>query len=306
MMARAILALGFLAGSLVAGPSHGQGSPCSNPLGVEMPSRCEAVESTRALDGASNFRPPLIPKRLEPREDLVFRSNALGELSAADVSKLQRMDIKTVVDFRSLEEVRDAPDRLPRGVEAVVNLPIGTDPARFAELIDPKTLGQIRPLWMEGSFSEVDRILRDVGIDLGAERRRRYAEFATEFEPQLRRFLLLLADESNLPLVFHCQGGKDRAGFASAVLLRLLGASESEALRDYQTTNLFTYDEIRADLERAPAALHPSIGAHREQLQAAFAALEAKYETFEKYLAIGLDLSPTVQREIRRNLLHQP
>lgn len=306
MTASAILAVALLAGPLLAGPSAGQGSPCDNALGVEMPSRCSELDSKGPLDGAANFRQPLIPKRLDPREGLLFRSEALHELSDFAVSQLQRLNVKTVVDFRSPDEIRDAPDRLPRRVKAAVNLPIGSDPARFAELIDAETLARIRPLWMAGRFETVDRILRDAGIDLRAERRRRYAEFATDFEPQLRRFLLLLADERNLPLVFHCQGGKDRAGFASAVLLRLLGASASETLRDYRATNLFTYEEIRADLERAPAALHPSIGAHSEQLQAAFAAVDAKYGTFERYLARGLGLTPTIQSKIRRNLLRQP
>ena len=45
---------------------------------------------------------------------------------------------------------------------------------------------------------------------------------------------LLAAQE---PTVFHCTAGKDRTGFAAALVLHALGASEEEVMFDYLLTN---------------------------------------------------------------------
>jgi hypothetical protein len=46
----------------------------------------------------------------------------------------------------------------------------------------------------------------------------------------------LLADESSYPLVFHCEGGKDRTGLIAALVLGVLGVADQEIARDYAMT----------------------------------------------------------------------
>ncbi|MCQ2378111.1 MAG: tyrosine-protein phosphatase [Victivallaceae bacterium] len=53
-----------------------------------------------------------------------------------------------------------------------------------------------------------------------------------------KKELLLLLDEKNYPLVFHCINGKDRTGTLAYILLALLGVGEKELLLDWEFTRL--------------------------------------------------------------------
>jgi protein-tyrosine phosphatase len=49
-----------------------------------------------------------------------------------------------------------------------------------------------------------------------------------------------LADPKGLPLLFHCTGGKDRAGTFAALLLLALGVPEETVIYDYGLSNTFS------------------------------------------------------------------
>ena len=50
-----------------------------------------------------------------------------------------------------------------------------------------------------------------------------------------------LADESRYPVYIHCTGGADRTGTICAIIEALLGMSEGDILRDYETTSFSIY-----------------------------------------------------------------
>lgn len=52
-----------------------------------------------------------------------------------------------------------------------------------------------------------------------------------------RRTFELLADRSHLPLLYHCQAGKDRTGVMTALLLTLLGVDRQTVLADFRLTD---------------------------------------------------------------------
>ncbi len=53
--------------------------------------------------------------------------------------------------------------------------------------------------------------------------------------PALRAIVAALA-QGQAPLLFHCAAGKDRTGFAAAVLLSMLGVSDEAIVADYIQT----------------------------------------------------------------------
>ena len=57
-------------------------------------------------------------------------------------------------------------------------------------------------------------------------------------------FLDLLLDESRYTLVFHCSAGKDRAGYAAALSLYALGATDETVMHDYLATNHCTANYV--------------------------------------------------------------
>ena len=78
---------------------------------------------------------------------------------------------------------------------------------------------------MEGDFSFLPD-LRDANRKL-----------IRDFSTQLGAALGIIAEPDNLPLVFHCIGGKDRTGMAAALLLTLLGVPWPTVKADYMKTN---------------------------------------------------------------------
>ena len=268
-------------GSILAGLASGLACmPSAEPLPPELERR------RVALEGAANFR-DLGGYRSEDgrsvRWGLLYRSDALGDLTDDDVETLRSLDIKLVCDFRSPKERESAPDRLPDGDRApeVALLPIADQ--RF----DPDEMR--------------DRLLAgDETLDMAQLLIDGNRAFATTFAGQYAALLERISQPDSLPALVHCTAGKDRAGFASAVLLRTLGVPEETVFEDYLLTNRYTAAETEstlrvirfASLFRAdPERIRPVFEARREYLRAAFDAIRAEHGSFDVYLeqALGID-----------------
>ncbi len=79
--------------------------------------------------------------------------------------------------------------------------------------------------YAESYYATLNVIPLDMGVDFAAE------DFAAKLKTGLE---YLLANEG--PYLIHCNEGKDRAGFVSALLEALMGASLDEIVADYMTS----------------------------------------------------------------------
>jgi len=114
-----------------------------------------------------------------------------------------------------------------------------------------------------------------------------------------------IADESELPALYHCTTGKDRTGWATAVLLLVLGVPEDVVVEDYLLSNgylrrrqeqlLRVFAQHGGDPERLEAML----GVKRQYLEAALAEMRSRYGDVEGYLADGLGLDADAPRLLR-------
>lgn len=227
------------------------------------------------------------------RWGVLYRSDALDDLSDDDLAYLDRLHLRRVVDFRSAAERERDPDRLPAGVESVLQ-PIsgrGLDPA---ELRDRLLAGGLAADESATWLVEGNRAL------------------VTEFREVYARFLRDLADPANLPTLFHCSAGKDRAGFAAAVVLLSLDVPRETAMRDYLLTNVLTEAKTRrllrviqiASLFRAdPDTVRPVFEAREEYLSAAFGAIDERYGSTDAYLREALGVDEALRARLRANLL---
>ncbi|NJL12698.1 MAG: tyrosine-protein phosphatase [Microscillaceae bacterium] len=115
-------------------------------------------------------------------------------------------------------------------------------------------------------------------------------ELATRYAPVYADFFSLLLEEKNLPLLFHCTAGKDRTGFAAALLLSALGVCRDWIYADYLASNYFRREENiriirKARLVGIPSHLiTPVMEVRAEYLEAAFEEIEKEYENVENYL----------------------
>lgn len=229
----------------------------------------------------------------------LYRSDHLGKLSARDLRQLRRLKLAVLVDFRSAPEKAIAPNRLPRhhGVR-VVELPMFDDEATRAQE------AELRARAGRGDLH---------GIDAAALLIEANQRLVDEFTPAYRQFMAEVLAARGAPVLFHCMSGKDRTGFAAAILLRLLGVPEETILADYMRSKAYSLAARRRELlllrllkGRALTALvRELLGVEAAYLQAAFAAIDASYGSFEAYVRDGLGLDEHAVAQLRATLLER-
>ena len=127
-----------------------------------------------------------------------------------------------------------------------------------------------------------------------------------------------IAEPANLPLVFHCTHGKDRAGVASAVILMALGVPAAAAQEDYLLSNTYRAEENDRELGKLREMVSARQGVAAadvdlSKLEAIFylepsyfdvmmLEIDERYGSFDTYLEDGFGLAPS-DRENLRDLL---
>ncbi|MFB0628744.1 tyrosine-protein phosphatase [Streptomyces sp. AB3(2024)] len=222
------------------------------------------------------------------RQGLVYRSDALGKLTPADITTVAGLGLTKAVDFRIPMEVQyDGADRLPPGLSAT-SRPV-SDLGLYATLVGAIATGDpVRQEQILGG-GRAEAYMRDI-----------YRTFVSspENRAQFAATLREIADSGQGPLLYHCTSGKDRTGWMSYVLLRALGVPEATAGSDYLASNTFrgAYDaQVRAGLKQSgrmqnPDLLIPLQEVRQDYLDAATAQLAADYGGFYGYLTDGLGL----------------
>src|SRR5712672_1791271 len=223
------------------------------------------------LAGASNFRdlggyPARDGRSVRWRQ--IFRSNHLGHLTETDIELLRPLRLRSAFDFRGTEERAAA----MCGIEeiAVHSLPI-----------EPTVVAALRARQANGApLTPAD------ALDVMRDSYRNYVRHSTASFHALFTHLL----EDRAQLVIHCTAGKDRTGFACALILHALGVPDELIEEDYLLTNRFYRrdpsassdlpEEVRQVLARVEASF----------LAAAFDAIRDEYGDLENYLGNGLGL----------------
>ena len=135
--------------------------------------------------------------------------------------------------------------------------------------------------------------------DLG----RHYVTSLAERTETLATVIEHLASSDNLPAVFHCTAGKDRTGFASALLLTLLGVQWDDVMADYLRTNdlwighIGRYPELDIDTRAA------IIEARTPYLEAAFAVVRDDFGSPEAFAEKALGLDAKARERMKADLL---
>jgi protein-tyrosine phosphatase len=224
------------------------------------------------LAGASNFRdlggyPARDGRTVRWRQ--IFRSNHLGHVTEADIAILRGLGLKSAFDFRGVEERAAAICGLPE--IAVRSLPI--EPTVVATL---RARGARAPLTMADALE----VMRDS-----------YRGYVRHNTPHFRALFAHLI-EDRAPMVIHCTAGKDRTGFACALILHALGVPDHLIAEDYLLTNHFYRRDPSASPD-LPDEVSRTLGSVQASfLAAAFEAVCADHGDLEKYLSDALDLGP--------------
>ncbi|WP_298243941.1 tyrosine-protein phosphatase [uncultured Bradyrhizobium sp.] len=236
-----------------------------------------------ALQGASNFRDLGGYKASDGRTTRwrhIFRSNHLGQLTADDVAIVRALGVRSAFDFRGLEE-RAA------GVCVVNEITVHSLP------IEPTVVAALRTELARGTLTA------PVALELMRESYRNYVRHNTHSFRNLFGHLL----EDRAPLVIHCTAGKDRTGFASALILHALGVPDDVIVEDYLLTNQHYRRDATAAID-LPEDVRNAIGSvEASYLAAAFEAVGREYGDVETYLRDGLKLGATERAALKARYL---
>ena len=245
------------------------------------------------LDGTSNTRELGGYKTEDGRSlkwGVLYRSDKLSELTDADQEYLLQLGIKRVIDFRSSEEKQNEPDQLPSTLK-YIEMPIEAD-------------GAIRP--------KVEAILKgDLNEDVGAILVETNKEFISDFSGVYKGFIESLI-ENQEPTLFHCTAGKDRAGFAAALVLLAVGVPEKIVIEDYMKTNKYTEETIQDYINKInlyslgsvdAEILRPLLGVEERFIRAALDEIKQKYGSVENFIRDELKIRDESIVELKNFLL---
>lgn len=248
------------------------------------------------LDGAENFRDLggyLSDDGRSMKWGIIYRSGQLHHLTKDDLAYMERLGIRQIADFRSPSEVEDKPDKIPG-----------------------KIIYKTYPIDIAGSDLR-DRIIAVIKgeseMDMAAYMMNVNRQFATDYTGVYSRWIQNLAGNPDpSPMVFHCNAGKDRAGFAAAILLRTLGIPEDTVLADYLKTNIYTVEFMEKTIRKIRTmtqfrndgeVLRPLLGVDKRYLQTALNTIDEEWGSFEEYIKRGLRLSESDVEALKTRFL---
>jgi protein-tyrosine phosphatase len=236
------------------------------------------------LSGASNFRDlggyaTVDGRTVRWRQ--IFRSNHLGHLTDDDAVILRELGVRSAFDFRGTEERAAALCAMPE--ISVHSLPV-----------EPTVVAALRAIAAAGTPLSTDH-----AVEVMRDSYRSYVQKNTQHFRSLFAHLL----EDRAPLVIHCTAGKDRTGFACALILHTLGVSEDLVSEDYLLTNRFYRRDPNHSTD-LPDEVGQVLGSVQASfLAAAFEAIDADYGNLETYIRDGLGIGKAERAHLEARYL---
>jgi protein-tyrosine phosphatase len=218
------------------------------------------------------------------RAGVLFRSNELA-LTDEDAATMAGLGITAIYDLRDDHEAEAHPDVAVPGA-TWTHLEVKGIPMGSVSTLD--------------TVAEADEVMRDVyrGFAQSEAGRASFADLLTR---------LAAADA---PQLFHCTAGKDRTGWACALLLHIAGVADDVIVRDYLLSNT-----VSATREKYLGMVSEHLGAHKvpvyervlvadeTYLAAAYDAVTATYGSVDGYLTEGLALTDDTVGALRARLV---
>ena len=151
------------------------------------------------------------------KNNLFIRCAAPINLSTAAQKKLISNEQTLIIDFRGVNEAEKNPTSLPRELlKNRVHLPVEPKVTELLKELDKKNTQK---------------------TDLNEIFQQAYRKYTNENLDTFKEFFKILFKYSGSKIIFHCTAGKDRTGFAAALILLLFGVSRRSIFEDYMLSN---------------------------------------------------------------------
>lgn len=138
------------------------------------------------------------------KRGVLIRSDRLYSVTDEDCTQLKDLGLRTVIDLRLESDAVSVPDS-----------PCVLEFARFHN----NQIGIVGSTWPEV-----------------------YLNIVNLYGSSIAQAFQTIADPENLPLLYHCAAGKDRAGTLTALIHTLLGVTREDIMADYLLSAQLGYD----------------------------------------------------------------
>ena len=252
-----------------------------NELAYERVINLEGTTNTRDIGGylTSDLR------TIRPRQ--IIRSENLSRLTTGDFQQLEEIGLKTVIDLRTDREHDKSP-----------TVWLGDNPPQFFHF----PVGDANNDWFKAQRSMMRRnsFTEKQSLELMKEG---YHMIAEEGPPSYQKLMDVVLDQSNWPILIHCNAGKDRAGVAVTLILEALGVDRDTIMEEFLPTNEIGRSEKKSVLlaneskkygrnGRGPSASawYPIVGVQAEMLETFYASVNEQYGSMDAFLTeLGVD-----------------
>ena len=225
------------------------------------------------------------------RRGVLWRSGQHHEASDADLAAIDSLAISDVFDLRSDRERASHPCARPAGFAGQIHL-----------IADGTTT-------LAPHVAAASSLRRDAE-STRANMRRSYdgMPYRPKLNQAISQYLRVLA-EGRGASVINCMAGKDRTGFAVAMLHHAVGVHWDDILADYLLTNVAGDQEARIAAGRRSVAnivgdidddaLRVLMGVEAAYLETAFAKIREDHGTVDAYQAAVLGVDAALRERLR-------
>ena len=177
------------------------------------------------------------------RDGAFIRAAHMADATDADLEYLSSLPVAKVIDFRKDEEKKGKDDRMVPGAEYIC-LVIDAS----GNLVKQATEDEKRLFTGHKQF-DIKKFMIMAAFNSMAQRiaQQMYPNLVNdpECQKQFAQFFRLILETENGAILYHCTQGKDRTGFASALILAALGANRDTIVADFDATNRVYEKDVR-------------------------------------------------------------
>lgn len=214
------------------------------------------------------------------KKGILYRSDNLARLNTLDLHYFTMFNIKRVVDFRSLNEISKEPDMLPIDIE-YISMPIQSDKKVKTEL----------NLILNGLL---DKNIKEFLIEANKN-------FILDSTDVFSKFIKDFINSNGETTLYHCTAGKDRTGFATVLILTILGVPRKIVIEEYLFSNYCIEKTINQQLAKVCNIMNiehkdchkilPLMYVELDYINKAFETIDNKYGNINNYILNGLNIS---------------
>lgn len=241
------------------------------------------------INSVSNFRDVAIGSKMKKK--ILFRCAKLSTLTDGDIKKLEELNPHAIIDFRDPKEIQKAPDNLSKSLlEKSISLPISA--STLNRMVIQKNIDGDNELTYEKVMEES------------------YQKYINNHKHVWKKFIKILLDSNNHPVIFHCSAGKDRTGIASFLIQKLLDNSMDLIFENYLMSNKLltsiaataeqTTSSKKDDNQVSQIMLNTLGKVKKTYLLSAIDEIQNKFISVEKYITEELGYSKIDIKKLKK------